>query len=156
VDGLRIEPVDGERMMLDWQHVHNTIIPTAPLTLDEVRERTGRNHLEVAYLGEVVVGCSTVRPPDDEDAAVVIARVLPGHRRRGIGLALYERGLERAREFGDERPIETVVLASNEDGLAFAAKHGFVEVERYLLPGDTIPFVSLRASTTEHRSSSDG
>ncbi len=144
MDGLRIEPVDGDRMMLDWQHVHNTIIPTAPLTLDEVRERTGRNHLEVAYLGEVAVGCSTVRPPTDEDAAVVIARVLPEYRRRGIGRALYERGLERAREFADERPIETVVLASNEHGLAFAGKHGFVEVERYILPGDTIPFVSLR------------
>jgi GNAT superfamily N-acetyltransferase len=144
VDGLRIEPVDGEPMMLDWQHVHNTIIPTAPLTLDEVRERTGRHHLEVAYLGDVVAGCSTVRPPADEDAAVVIARVLPEHRRRGIGRALYERGLERARDFADDRPIETVVLASNEDGLAFAVRHGFIEVERYVLPGDTIPFVTLR------------
>lgn len=144
MDGLRIEPVAGERMMLDWQYVHNAIIPTAPLTLDEVRERSGRNHLEVAYLGGEVVGCSTVRPPTDEDAAVVIARVLPDYRRRGIGLAMYERGLEKASEFADKRPVETVVLASNEDGLAFAAEHGFVEVERYVLPGDTIPFVSLR------------
>lgn len=144
MDGLRIEPVAGERMMLDWQYVHNAIIPTAPLTLDEVRDRTGRNHLEVAYLGGEVVGCSTLRSPTDEDAAVVIARVLPDYRRRGIGLAMYERGLEKASEFADKRPVETVVLASNEDGLAFAAEHGFVEVERYVLPGDTIPFVSLR------------
>jgi hypothetical protein len=40
--------------------------------------------------------------------------------------------------------IETVVLASNEDGLRFAQHHGFVEVERYVLPGDTIPFLELR------------
>jgi GNAT superfamily N-acetyltransferase len=130
--------------MLEWQHVHNTIIPTAPLTLDDVRERTGRHHLEVAYLGDAVVGCTTVRPPTDEDAATVIARVLREYRRRGIGRALYERGLATAREYGDERPIETVVLASKEDGLAFAGKQGFVEVERYILPGDTIPFVTLR------------
>ena len=35
------------------------------------------------------------------------------------------------------------MLASNEDGLTFALAHGFVEVERYLLPGATIPYVAL-------------
>ena len=74
---------------------------------------------------------------------MVIARVLPEHRRQGIGTALYERGLEVARSWADERPVETVVLATNEAGLAFALDRGFVEVERYLLPGDTIPYVAL-------------
>jgi hypothetical protein len=54
---LRIEPVD-ETTLEDWRHVHNVIIPTASLSLEEVRERAGRNHLEVAYLGDVLVGCS--------------------------------------------------------------------------------------------------
>lgn len=36
------------------------------------------------------------------------------------------------------------MLASNEEGLRFALARGFVEVERYVLPGDTIPFVALR------------
>jgi hypothetical protein len=40
--------------------------------------------------------------------------------------------------------IETVVLTSNEDGLRFALRHGFVEIERYVLPGATIPYVHLR------------
>jgi hypothetical protein len=40
--------------------------------------------------------------------------------------------------------IDTVVLATNSDGLIFARHHGFVEIERYVLPGDTIPFVDLR------------
>ena len=35
------------------------------------------------------------------------------------------------------------MLASNEDGLAFALAQGFVEVERYTLPGATIPYVAL-------------
>jgi len=48
-----------------------------------------------------------------------------------------------ARELGAE-VIETVVLSSNEDGLRFALKHGFVETERYLLPGDSIPWIDLR------------
>ncbi|MFK4145126.1 GNAT family N-acetyltransferase [Streptomyces sp. NPDC004065] len=141
---LRIRQPDGDDTLRDWQHVHNVIIPTHPLSLEEVRERAGRNHLEVAHLGDVLVGCSTVRPPSDGTAtATVIARVLAEHRGRGFGKQLYARGLARARELG-ATVIETVVLSSNEDGLRFAHRHGFVETERYLLPGDTIPWVDLR------------
>ncbi|CAL9482942.1 N-acetyltransferase family protein [Streptomyces sp. enrichment culture] len=142
---LRIERVDGERGAEDWRRVHNEIIPTHVLTLDDVRERSGRNLLEVARIGDAVVGCTTVRPPSGEapDTATVIARVLPPYRGRGYGEELYERGLRQAREMGATR-IETVVLASNESGLRFALRHGFVEVERYLLEGDTIPWIDLR------------
>ncbi|MPY54622.1 GNAT family N-acetyltransferase [Streptomyces sp. K1PN6] len=128
----------------DWQHVHNTIIPTHVLSLDDVRGRAERNHLELGYLDGVLVGNSTVRPPEGDTAtATVIARVLDGHRRQGFGEKLYVRGLERAWELG-ARVIETVVLESNTDGLRFALKHGFVEIERYLLEGDTIPWIDLR------------
>jgi predicted GNAT family N-acyltransferase len=122
------------------------ITPTRVLSLDEVRERAQRNHLEIAYLDNDLVGCSTVRPPaDGTRTATVIARVLPVHRRRGFGEELCTRGLNRARKLGAE-VLETVVLSSNEDGLRFALKHGFVETERYLLPGDTIPWIDLRLS----------
>ncbi|MEV6591931.1 GNAT family N-acetyltransferase [Streptomyces acidicola] len=144
---LHIRRVDGAvsvQDLRDWQHVHNTIIPAHVLSLDDVRGRAERNHLELAYLDGVLVGNSTVRPPEDDTAtATVIARVLDGHRRQGVGEQLYARGLERARELG-ARVIETVVLESNTDGLRFALKHGFVEIERYLLEGDTIPWIDLR------------
>ena len=140
---LRIQPPDDDATLRDWQYVHNTIIPSHPLSLAEVRERAQRNHLEVAYRGDVLVGCSTVRPPTDETpAATVIARVLTAHRGQGFGQELYVRGLDRARKLGAKR-IETVVLSSNEDGLRFALEHGFAETERYLLPGDTIPWIDL-------------
>lgn len=144
VSSLYILSADAEARLRDWRRIHNAIIPTAPLTLDEVRERAGRNRLEVAYLGGVAVGCSTVRPPaGDSPAATVIARVLPGHRRNGIGQALYEAGLSHARALG-ATVIETIVLASNEDGLRFALARDFVEVERYVLDGDTIAYITLR------------
>ncbi|MFG3047256.1 GNAT family N-acetyltransferase [Streptomyces sp. NPDC048241] len=141
-----VEPV-GDSALADWRHVHNVIIPTAPLSLDEVRERAGRNRLEVAYLDGEPVGCTTVRPPsgDSPSTATVIARVLPAHRRQGFGEQLYRRALTRARELGADT-IDTVVLASNEDGLRFAGTHGFTETDRYVLPGDTIPFIDLRLS----------
>jgi GNAT superfamily N-acetyltransferase len=140
---VRFVQVDAEQGLEDWRRVHNEIIPTDPLSLDEVRERYGRHRLELAYVGDEAVGNSTVRRPTDDEGAMVIARVLPPYRRQGIGTQLYQRGLPVAQEWADERPVETVVLASNEGGLAFALAQGFVEVERYVLPGATIPYVAL-------------
>lgn len=140
----RVQPAGVEAVLRDWQRIHNLIIPTDPLSVDEISERARRNRLEVAYQDAVAVGCSTVRPPTgDSAAAIVIARVLPEHRRQGFGAQIYERGLAKARELGAQ-VIETVVLASNADGIRFAHRHGFVEIERYVLPGDTIPFVDFR------------
>ncbi|WP_329251951.1 GNAT family N-acetyltransferase [Streptomyces sp. NBC_01478] len=141
---LRIEPVDAddETALRDWRHVHNLIVPPAAMSLDEVRERSGRNRLENAYLGDVLVGCSTVRPPEG-GVATVIARVLPEFRRRGHGTALYENGLTRARALG-AGSVETVVLAANADGARFAEARGFVETERYVLDGETDLWITLR------------
>ncbi|TDT98141.1 acetyltransferase (GNAT) family protein [Streptomyces sp. 846.5] len=138
------QPVD-DAMLADWQNVHNVTIPADALSLDEVRERAGRNRLEVAYLEGEPVGCMTVRQPtsDNPSTVTVIARILPAHRRRGFGEQLYQRGLEHARALG-AIVIETVVLASNEDGLRFAEAHGFVEIDRYVLPGDTVAYIDLR------------
>ncbi|MFJ1757771.1 GNAT family N-acetyltransferase [Kitasatospora sp. NPDC088134] len=142
---MRIErPVD-EEMLADWQYIHNVIVPTDPLSPAEVRERAERYHLEVAYLGALAIGCSTVRPPDEESdgAATVIARVLPGHREQGYGTRLWLRGLDRARAWGVDA-VQTVVLESNVDGLEYALRRGFTETERYLLDGATVPYITLR------------
>ena len=39
---------------------------------------------------------------------------------------------------------ETIVLASDLDGLRVARGHGFIEVSRYLPPADEEPFITLR------------
>ncbi|NUP17781.1 MAG: GNAT family N-acetyltransferase [Streptomyces sp.] len=141
---LRIAPVDGEVMLEEWRHVHNVIVPPAAMDLAEVRERAGRYRLRNAYVGDVLVGCSTVRPPEGEGAvATVIARVLPEYRRRGYGAELYEDGLAHARVLG-AGAIETCVLAVNEDGLRFAGARGFVEIDRYVLDGESDQWVDLR------------
>ncbi|MER5433097.1 GNAT family N-acetyltransferase [Streptomyces sp. NPDC002588] len=141
---LRVERAVGDAALEQWRHVHNVIVPPAALSLGQVRERAGRYLLENAYVGEVLVGCSTVRPPRGEDgAATVIARVLPEHRGRGYGGAVYEHALEHARVLG-ARAVETCVLAENGDGLRFAQARGFVEVDRYVLDGETAEWVDLR------------
>ena len=143
---LSIRQPDDDAALQDWQFVHNATIPDHPLSLEDVRERARRHRLEVAYRSDILIGSSTVRPPtDDTAAATVIARVLPAHRRQGLGEELYERGLEAARALGAS-VIETVVFSTNVDGLRFAFRHGFVETERYVLPGESLPWVELRLS----------
>ncbi|WP_221353237.1 GNAT family N-acetyltransferase [Streptomyces beigongshangae] len=116
----------------------------AALSPDEVRDRARRYHLEVAYLDGVLVGCRTVRPPRGEQAtATVIVRVLPAHRRRGYGGLLHARALTTARELG-ARTIGTVVLAAGTEGLRFARTHGYVEADRYVIPGESELWIDLR------------
>ena len=75
--------------------------------------------------------------------ATVVARVLPEYRGRGFGAALYERGLAHARVLG-AKGVGTCVLAAHGEGLRFAEKWGFVEVERYVLDGESDLWVDLR------------
>jgi GNAT superfamily N-acetyltransferase len=130
-------------LLAEWRAIHNAIIPTAPLSTDEVAERATRHRLTLGYADGELVGNATVRPPADAEAtATVIVRIVPSRRRQGLGSAYLASELAQARALGARR-IETVVLASNDDGLAFALAHGFVEHDRYVLEGDTIPFVDL-------------
>jgi RimJ/RimL family protein N-acetyltransferase len=139
---LRIEDVT-DATAHQWAEIHNRIIPADPLSDDDVRERMARNHLTLAYDGDVLVGNATLRPPNnDERIATVIVRVLPEHRGKGYGTEYYDWVLERAAELQPAR-IDTVVLAANADGLRFAENLGFEEHDRYVLDGDTSEWVDL-------------
>ena len=139
---LRVEAVT-EATIEDWRHVHNVVIPSSPLTTEEVRERLSRFMLTVAYVGDRLTGCVTVRPPDEKGSVVVIVRILPEYRQHGYGGRLYLEAMKVARDLGGAL-LETIVLASNLDGMRFALSHGFVEVSRYRLPESEEPFVTLR------------
>ncbi|WP_371235383.1 hypothetical protein [Streptomyces pimonensis] len=133
---LRVEAVDGDAVPQQGRHVHDVIVPPAATTSDEVRERVACGYRpENAYAGEVLVDCSTVRPPRGDDAVVtVVARVLSEHRRKGVGRRSARRGpVTRAAGAG---AVGTVVPAAGEDGVRFARARGFGEVERCVPPGE--------------------
>jgi len=141
-DGLVIESAT-EGTLAGWLAVHNELIPNATLTSAHARDRLARHQLLVALRGPQVVGGTTVRPPDDEPSVVtVIVRVRPAHQGVGIGSLLFQRAMEQAVAFDPTR-IKTCVLASNERGMSFALRRGFIEVDRYVLDGDDVPFVDL-------------
>ncbi len=82
---LRIVPV-GPDAVSQWRDIHNAVIPAHQLTSDDVHERRKRNHLTLAYDGAELVCNATIRPPrPDSMTATVIVRILPGHRRQGLG-----------------------------------------------------------------------
>ncbi|HET7899992.1 MAG TPA: GNAT family N-acetyltransferase [Candidatus Nanopelagicales bacterium] len=139
---LRFVPVDSTQRAQAWREVHNLIIPTAPLGLDDVLARAGVNVLDVTYVDDAVVGCSTVRPATDDAPVTVIVRVLPEQRRHGLGSAYLEHAMATARGLGGDR-VQTIVLESNVDGLEFALHRGFVETERYVLDGETLAYIHL-------------
>jgi RimJ/RimL family protein N-acetyltransferase len=139
---LRIVPVGPDTVSL-WRDIHNAVIPAHHLTSDDVQERRTRNHLTLAYAGAELVGNATIRPPQPgSKTATVIVRILPEYRRQGLGSEYLAAMLAEAHGMGAQR-IETVVLASNGDGLAFAGRHGFVESGRYVLDGETATYVDL-------------
>ena len=142
---LRTKVPETEQELEDWRRVHNTVIPTHQLSPDDVRDRVERHRILIAYVGDVVIGSTTVRPPmDDSTDVIVIARVLEEHRGRGYGSELYRTALAQAEQVDADAAIGTVVLSSNDDGLRFAEQRGFVEIERYTLPGEAVPWVDLR------------
>ena len=130
---MRFLQVDGEQGLEDWRRVHNEIIPTDPLSLDEVRERSGRHHLEVAYLGDEAVGNSTVRRPTDDEGAMVIARVRPPYRRQGLGTFVSEAADDRSREIKKQRARELVQEALREATEAGLSSKDIVELFRSVL-----------------------
>lgn len=139
---LRIVPV-GVETLGDWRAIHNDVIPTAPLSIEQVAKRAERYRLTLAYHDGDLVGNATVRPPHENDyIATVIVRILAGHRRQGFGSHYLEWVLADAGALGPRR-IETVVSGSNLDGLAFAQRRGFVEFHRYVRDGDVVPFIQL-------------
>lgn len=56
---LGIEIATGP-LLDDWRAIHNAIIPTDPLSADEVAERSTRNRLTLAYADDILVGNATV------------------------------------------------------------------------------------------------
>ncbi len=137
---LTIVPATGE-LLEQWRAVHNNVIPPVQLTAEEVAESAIRNDLTVAYVDGILVGNATVRAAQD-GVVTVIVRILPEHRRHGLGseylqvvVAVKQTRTSRAEQ------INTVVLAANVDGLAFAIRHGFVETERYEVDG--VAFIDL-------------
>ena len=120
-----------------WTRVRNLVEVADAASVEDVLkagEREPERRLYLAESGGEVVGCAFVaRSERMPGCAATIPRVLPAARRRGLGSGLLRACSDRARELGCEA-LSSHVNADDRDGLAFAARHGFVEVDRQVEP----------------------
>jgi GNAT superfamily N-acetyltransferase len=112
-----------------WRTVRLAVEPgTRCLSVDEMRAADSSDRLLLLAVedGEVV-GSGIADRSDTAGAGFVAPRVLPGHRRRGVGSALLRALAEHCSGLGLP---EVGTSVDDEGSLAFAERFGFVEVDR--------------------------
>jgi GNAT superfamily N-acetyltransferase len=131
---MKIRPVDPD---LDAADIAALIRETNPLQLvdaDEWRNRTAviPERMRLLYLVAEVDGRVVADAQGSfgffagTDNAFLNLRVLPAHRRHGIGGALYERVRDHVLSLGSSEIL--AMFDENDEGVAFARARGFDEV----------------------------
>ena len=120
---LRLAETDDELEL--WRSMRTALVPNER-TASVAELRAGENFLLLAYRGAELAGSGSASKSDTGGGAV-FPRVLPEHRRRGIGTALLKRLASHAAAYGYD---EVGSLVDDEGSLAFAERFGFVETGR--------------------------
>ena len=113
--------------------IYNATWPHEAISLEEAHafnERMDESVETVAFLNGEPVGSGVAAVfPSLPDRIFTLITVLPGSRRRGVGTALYGAVSSWASERGHD-VLRTRAREDDPDGLDYALKHGFAEVER--------------------------
>jgi mycothiol synthase len=115
-----------------WAQVKSTVVPNEPVTAEQLvaGDEEGRLLL-LAEADGVAVGCGIAAPSHFGGRAFVAVRVLPKHRRRGIGTELLLALSEHARTLGREG-VNAFVYADEPHSIAFAEHFGLAEADYQL------------------------
>lgn len=127
-----IRRAETDADLAGWCEVWSAITPREPVSVDDVTRRLAREPERlylVALHREEVVGAGFAGKSQSLERTAVATRVLPAHRRRGIGSELLERALAYARELGPRR-ASSMVSEDDTASLAWAERRGFEEYGR--------------------------
>jgi mycothiol synthase len=125
---LTLRPAETDLDVEAWIRVRRIVVPDEPArTLGQMRTemRVGRSLFLAEVRGEAV-GSGFAGPSSRADGFVA-PRVLPDHRRRGIGSAILRLLIDHHRAIGHRSVAANV---ESDGAMAFATRHGFVEVDR--------------------------
>lgn len=117
-----------------WCEVWTAITPREPVILEEVKRRLKR-YPDRLYLvaedGGQIVGAGFAGPSQSTERTAVEARVLPEHRRRGIGSELLEQALAHASEL-EPRWASGMVFEDEPEAVGWVTRRGFEEYDRQI------------------------
>lgn len=124
--------VVGDDELATYVAVWSAVTPDEPTSVEQQRERRRRDPRRLYVLAErggEVVGCGFAGPSQSPGRGAVAPRTLPDARRRGVGTAVLETLCRHLDGLGFETASASVD-GHDEEALAFAARHGFEEVDR--------------------------
>lgn len=121
-------PVDLEA----WAELKSRVVPNEPVTAEQLvaTDEPGRLLLLAEREGRLA-GCGIAAPSNFGGRAFMAARVLPEHRRRGVGRELVRALAEHGRALGRDG-VNGFVAADDAGALAFAQSYGLEEVDYQL------------------------
>jgi mycothiol synthase len=135
---IALRPVDTDRDLELWADIKSQVVPNQPVTAEQIRRSAGPHRvLLLAELDGSVAGCGIADRSDFGGRAFIAARVLPQHRRRGVGTMLVRALSDHARSLGLER-MSAFVDADQPHSIAFAKGLGLEEVDYQLEQSRTI------------------
>jgi len=115
-----------------WAAIKSRVAPDEPVTAEQLvaTDEPGRVLL-LAEVEGVLAGCGIGGLSSFGDKAYIMARVLPEHRRRGVGSALVRSLAEHGRALG-RNGVNSFVESHDDESIRFAEKLGLAEVDYQL------------------------
>ncbi len=123
-----IRAVETDADLERWVAIRNAVVPNEPTTVESMRKNVEPD--QVLVLADDV-GCGIADRSNFGGRAFIAVRVLPEHRRRGIGTALYLELARYARSLGLDG-VNAFVYADEPHSIAFAQHFGLEEVDYQL------------------------
>lgn len=140
---IELRTVESAADVVAWAALKSIVVPNEPATAEQVRasDEAGRLLLLAERDGELA-GCGIGAPSSFGGRAFIAARVLPEHRRLGVGTALVRALSEHGRALGREG-VNAFVYADEPHSIAFAEGLGLrgvdYQLEQVCVVGDEAP-----------------
>jgi GNAT superfamily N-acetyltransferase len=121
--------VAGDGELGAWAELKSRVVPNEPITEEQLRSAAEPDRLLLlAELDGVLAGCGIADRSSFGGRAFIAARVLPEHRRHGVGSALVRDLSAHARGLG-LTGVNAFVYADEPHSVAFAESFGLAEAD---------------------------
>jgi GNAT superfamily N-acetyltransferase len=123
-----IRAVETDADLARWCSIKTAVVPNEPVTVEQMQASVEPDRI-LLLAGDVA--CGIADRSNFGGRAFIAVRVLPEHRRQGVGTALYLELARYARSLGLQG-VNAFVYADEPHSIAFAERFGLAEVDYQL------------------------